>query len=130
MADCIKEIRSFGAFKMNIHKAMEKQFRFLLEYGYVLKKYRNGGDLDLWYTNTKSEILISYYYGIDSAYKKHYDLQVIITKDKLHNNLLRSYRIFNENDLSVLEQSLAGKNTAVQLDLYAAFIQRHIDQLT
>lgn len=116
-------------FRKKIHKIIEEKFSFLLSYGFGIKKYQKGGDLEIYYSKNGISIGILYYCGINNSYEKLYTLDLIITKNGIRENFFKCHYIFDKQELHKLENNINNKSITEQLHFYSLFLKNNINYL-
>lgn len=116
-------------FRKSIHKYILEEFSFLLEYGFQMKKFTKGGDLEIIFTKDKKQIEVIYYYGINEHYEKLYSFDVIIKNEKERKRLTECHHIFDTKELQLLKKEQSNLKIRDQISLYSLFLKNNINKL-
>ncbi len=115
-------------FKRNMHKLIQEEFAFLLEYGFQKEKYQKGEDLEVYYRKDGISVGTCYYYGINNCWEMQYEFNVIIEKDNEEKRLLECH-LFNQQNLQQLKNDLINKKMRDQIHFYSLFLKNNISAL-
>ena len=112
-------------FRVNYHKLIKKNFKFLKDLGFKFEEYQNGPDLETVFTYQDVIIELHYYYGVDDKYNKDYYFDVVISKKGIRENLLKSIVIFGQEKIQDLVNKLVSANMENKIILYSQFIMNN-----
>ena len=108
---------------------IKKAFHFLIENGFSLKKYCLNSDEQYKYTKNNIVLLVDYYWAIFPNGENGMHLGVVLTKDGVCSNLLKSNHIFGEASLQALKKRIDIPTPLEQVSIYADFIKTNLHLL-
>lgn len=112
-------------FKKNIHKIMEKTFLFLIDEGFILEKYNNGPNLELYYVKENISINLYYYLGMKDS-KSVYCFDVALLIDDTTINILSLDKIFGKDNILKLKKDIYGISNDKKVLVFAKFIKENL----
>ena len=107
-------------------KSIEKQFQFLIDKGFDVKKYFRPPDEEYIFTKGDLIIEVSYYLGIqdDGNHEMCFSIAISLNGDR--RNIIESDNIFDRNSLKALSKDINNATLQQQRSLYSEFLKNNI----
>lgn len=106
---------------------IEKEFQFLIDKGFEVKKYFRPPDEEYIFTKGNFIIEVSYYLGIQDDGNHNMCFSITISLNSDRRNIIESDNVFEHNLLRALAKDISNATLQQQISLYAEFLKNNID---
>ncbi len=126
---------------MDYLSIIKKRFKFLKKYGFIIKKYSNGVDVEIHYIHLDNVIEIyrtlcvgdlEYrYLNVDELLKtSHYAVDIIIQKHQARKHIFDWKDLFDDVELLTLNRNIEATNSdGEKISIFADFIERNVKKV-